>query len=115
MEHLKRQIRQLNPEQLSELRTYINNWRPTEKPSEKSSWIVDAFEVECKRLMLGFVQPAAKDIVRAHAPELEDFFNKACPEKGVVTKRVVLATGLDLLYKNLRGMDVTVNPKVLAN
>lgn len=115
MDDLKRQIRQLSGPQLIELRRYINNWRPTDQPSEGSSWVVETFESECKRLVLGFVQPATKQIVNRHIPELESFLNQACPGIKLITKRVILATGLDLLYKNLGDMRVIVSPKVLAN
>jgi len=113
--HLKRRIRQMSPQELEELKRYINNWRPTGEPSESLSWVIEAFETECKRLLLGFIQPAVRDIVRGHTPELESFFKVACPDSKVVTKRVILATGLDLLYKNLRDMGVAVSPRVLAN
>lgn len=116
MEDLKRQIRRLTGPQLIELRKYINNWRPTGEPSESLSWIEITFEFECKRLMLGFIQPAVKQIVRSYVPDLESFFKQACPvESKPVTKRVILSTGIDLLYKDLSGLGVVVSPKVLAN
>lgn len=115
LKELKRQIRELTGPQLTELRKYINNWRTTDQPSEGSLWTVEVFEAECKQLMLGFVQPAVRDIVRSHTPELTSFIDQACPGAKTLTKRVVLATGINLLYRNLREMGVTVSPKVLAN
>jgi hypothetical protein len=115
MDDLKRQIRQLSNPELIELRKYINNWRPTGQPSERLSWVTETFESECKRLMLGFVQPAALQIVRTHTSDIESFLNLTCPETKVITRRGVLATGIDLLYKNLGEMGVVVSPKVLAN
>jgi hypothetical protein len=115
MDHLKRQIRQLSGPQLNELRRYINNWRPTGEPSERLSWVEETFESECKRLMIGFIQPAARQLVRNHTPDLESFLDLTCPKAKVSTRRVILATGIDLLYKDLGNMGVVVNPKVLAN
>lgn len=115
MDDLKRQIRQLSGPELSELRKYINNWRPTGDSSESSSWVVETFESECKRLVLGFVQPATKQIVIRHGPGLESFLDQACPESKLITRRVILATGIHLLYNDLEEMGVVVSPKVLAN
>ena len=115
MQNLKRQIRQLTAPQLVELRKYINNWRPTDELSG-SSWVEETFESECKRLLLGFVSPATRQIVRVHTMDLERFLTLTCPETKINTRRVVLATGINLLYEDLEGMGVVaISPKVLAN
>lgn len=65
--------------------------------------------------MLGFVHPATLKLVRTHTPELEIFLGRACPNTRIPTKRVILATGISLLCKNLGEMGVAVSPKTLAN
>jgi hypothetical protein len=114
---LKKQVRALGPAQRAELRAYIDGLgqfigRPD---SGSPAWILHVLEDSCVRLGLGgFLNTAARNDVSTHSPMLVDYLARGCPGCNLVIQRAVLATGLDLLYRDLAGAQIPVNATILA-
>lgn len=117
MDDLKAKVRQLSPAQLGELRTYINGLMMVggarEAPAAEGL-LLAVFEDSCRRLGLGFVQPPVKQLVRKREAALKTFLEGACPDSSAVVHRTILATGIDLLYKDLQENGRIINPRNLA-
>lgn len=126
---LKGDIRQLPPDQLGELRTYISGLLEVGGGSNKSalpqegesnssprsnpaSWFWATFSGECGRLGLTSISRATRTRVDKQALQLQPFLDRACPDRTL--HRFIVATGIKLLYDDLQTNSRMVNSRNLA-
>jgi hypothetical protein len=120
VEDIRHQLIQLSKPELAEIVTYaralVRNDVASETPSagKDIDWMYPVFEIECKRLGLGFITKATKGLVLRHREAVEAFLEQACPGANLAVKRIVFGTGVDLLYRDMIGNGRITNPRNLA-